>query len=223
MVMGNGFDAKKSADTAAYLLLASKGTGSTVVEAALELSRLPYEVEELSCSTLGPGSDRLRALNPLGQVPALVLPDGSVPTESAAIVMHIRARAPGVGLVPPADAETRPMFLRWFFFFVGAIYPTFTFGDEPERWVRDPAAGQQLRESTDRHREEMWLYVEGQISPEPWLIGAEFSILDIYVWVMTHWRPRGAWFAEHCPKLSAIALAVDGRSELAAVRARNFG
>jgi len=34
------------------------------------------------------------------------------------------------------------------------------------------------------------------------------------VGVMTHWRPRRAWFAEHCPKLHAIAMAVDADPRL---------
>lgn len=45
---------------------------------------------------------------------------------------------------------------------------------------------------------------------------------SVYVAVMTRWRPRRAWFAEHCGKLSAIAAALDGDPRLAALWAANF-
>jgi GST-like protein len=40
---------------------------------------------------------------------------------------------------------------------------------------------------------------------------------------MSRWRPRRAWFAEHCPKLHAIALRVDGDPRLTGVWTRNYG
>ncbi len=143
-----------------YRLLASAGTGSAIVEAALELAGLDHVIEEIDYDTLGPGSETIGAINPLGQVSALVLPDGRVLTESAAMVLHIADRAPEAGLVPAAEAPQRPVFLRWLVFLVAAIYPTFTFGDEPGRWVSGEAAIRELRQSTNRHREELWRYLK---------------------------------------------------------------
>ncbi len=206
-----------------YRLIATAGAGSTLIEAALELAGLPYDVEEIDYAAPGPGQDRLRALNPLGQVPTLLLPDGAVMTESAAMMLLIADRAPGAGLVPPPDDPTRPPFLRWLIFLVASLYPTFTYGDDPFRWVSDDAAGSELRRSTDEHRQRLWRQVEGSIDPAPWFLGSQFSALDIYVCVMTRWRPRRAWFAEQCPKLHAVATALDRDPRLARVWQRNFG
>lgn len=206
-----------------YRLMASAGTGSAIVEAALELAGLDYVIEELEYETLGPNSEPLGKINPLGQVPTLVLPDGRVLTESAAMMLHIADRASAAGLVPPGDAPSRPVFLRWLVFLVAAIYPTFTFGDDPGRWVSGDAAVRELRDTTNRHREALWRYLESEVAPDPWLLGEDFSALDIYIWVMTHWRPRANWFAEHCPKLNAVARATGELPALQAVRKRNFG
>jgi GST-like protein len=43
---------------------------------------------------------------------------------------------------------------------VAAVYPTFTYGDEPAKWVEDAKGAKQLRESTDRHRQAQWLRIE---------------------------------------------------------------
>ncbi|HET8726136.1 MAG TPA: glutathione S-transferase family protein [Alphaproteobacteria bacterium] len=205
-----------------YTLIASRGAGSAIVEAALDIAGLPYSIREIDPWTSQADSDLLRSYNLLGQVPTLLMPDGSVMTESAAIVLHIADRAPEADLAPAGGDAARPWFLRWLEFFVASIYPTFTFGDEPSRWVSDEAAQRELRERTDRYREELWQVVEAGVAPAPWLFGDRFSALDLYVSAMTRWRPRRAWFQEHCPKLHTVACAVDGDPRVAKAWARNF-
>ena len=72
-----------------YELISSKGCGSVVVEMAFALTGLPVRVTGIPYDEPGPGRDRLLTLNPLGQVPVLMLPDGSVLIESAAMVLHL--------------------------------------------------------------------------------------------------------------------------------------
>jgi GST-like protein len=204
-----------------FRLITTKGCGSAIIEAELTLAGLPYEIDEIDYTQPGPGLDRLKALNPLGQVPTLILPDGAVMTESAAMTLHIADLAPQAGLVPPVGHPARPAFLRWLLFFVAAIYPTFTYGDEPANWVPADAADA-LRASTDRHREKLLEYLERQLAPAPWLLGETFSALDLYLAVMTKWRPREAWFVGHAPKLLGVRQRALKIPELAAVWARNF-
>jgi GST-like protein len=210
-------------DPTPYTLLASKGCGSAVVEACLAVAGLPHTVEEIPYGQPGPARDRLLALNPLGQVPTLVLPDGTVMTESAAMALHLAEQAPGAGLAPAPDDPARPAFLRWLAFLVGAVYPNFTYGDDPSRYVSGEAAIADLRASTDAYCQRCWRIVEEALDPGPWFLGERFSVLDLYVSVMSRWRPRRAWFAEHCPKLHEVALRVDGDPRVAGVWARNYG
>jgi GST-like protein len=205
-----------------YRLITTKGCGSTIVEAAFALSGLPYQIDEIDYAQPGPEQDRLKALNPLGQVPTLVLPGGPAISESAAMLLHIADVAPLAGLAPPIDAPERPHFFHWLMLINAAIYPTYTYGDDPVKWVGDEAAGKVLRERTDRHREMLWTHVENGISPAPWFLGERFSALDLYVGVMTRWRPRGGWFPANTPKLQAIADRVAALPALAEVWRRNF-
>jgi GST-like protein len=204
-----------------YHLIASKSCGSMIVEAALALSKLPYEVDLIPYGKPGPQRDRLLALNPLGQVPTLVLPDGGVMTESAAIILHIADHAPEARLIPAPKDPARPMFLRWLEFIVAAIYPTFTYGDDPKRWASDEAAGKHLRKATDEHRKKLWRHFASQTPCKPWVLGETFSALDLYVAVMNMWRPGPAWFKKECPHLAAIAARVEKLEPLRAVWKRN--
>ena len=112
--------------------------------------------------------------------------------------------APGAGLVPLATDGRRPKFLRWLVFLVAAVYPTFTYGDVTPRYVSDKKAQDELRASTDAARSRQWSQFEATVSPDPWVLGG-FTALDIYVTVMSQWRPGRSWFEANCPKLSAVA------------------
>lgn len=206
---------------AGYRLISSKGAGSTIVELALALSGLPHEIETVPYLEPGPQRDHLLSLNMLGQVPTLQLPDGRVMTESAAIILHIADVAPDAGLVPPMSDSARPMFQRWLVFIAAALYPTYTYGDDPVRWANSEAAGKHLRKATDDHRKALWRYFISQNPCDPWVLGARFSALDLYVAVMSTWRPGADWFANECPQLAAIAKRVAKLDKLRAAWARN--
>ncbi|MDX2087474.1 MAG: glutathione S-transferase family protein [Kofleriaceae bacterium] len=202
-----------------WRVIGSRGCGSVLVEAALTLANIPFTREEVDYATPSPERDRLLALNPLGQVPTLLAPDGAVMTESAAVILHLDELAPEAKLLPRPGDPARREALRWLVFLVAAVYPTFTYGDEPEKWVGD--AGPRLRESTFAHRKKLWLQLEGA-AKAPWFLGETRSMLDVYVSVMTRWRPNRPWFAKEAPKLSAIAQAVDAEPRLAKLFAANF-
>jgi GST-like protein len=206
---------------APHRLLGCKGCGSAIIEAAFALARVPLEYEEVDYGAGSSTRERLLEVNPLGQVPALVLPDGSVMTESLAIVHYLNDLAPKAGLIPAKADPRRVAFLRWSTYLVTAVYPTFTYGDEPVKWVEDVKGAKQLRESTDRHRERQWQRLE-EIVGDPWFLGARMTALDLYVAVMTRWRPGRKWFTANTPRLLAIAQKTSATAGVADVIKRNF-
>jgi len=207
--------------TAQHRLLGCKGCGSAIVEAAFALAKIPFDYEEVDYGAGSATRERLLEVNPLGQVPALVLPDGSVLSESLAIIHYLNDLAPKAGLIPPKGDPQRVAFLRWSTYVVAAVYPTFTYGDEPAKWVEEVKGAKQLRESTDRHRLAQWLRLE-EIAGDPWFLGSKMTALDLYVAVMTRWRPGKKWFAANTPRLVAIAQKTSATPGVAEVIERNF-
>jgi GST-like protein len=106
-------------------------------------------------------------------------------------------------------------------FLVANIYPTFTFADDPRRFVTGKTAQAAFRKNVDRYQRDLWRMVE-EAAETPWFLCQRFSALDIYIAAMTRWRPRRPWFAEHCPRLAAIAARTDALPRLSAVWRRNF-
>jgi GST-like protein len=201
-------------------LLGCKGCGSAMAEAFLTLGNLPFAREEVNYEEEGPARDRLLALNPLGQVPTLVLADGSVLTESLAVAVYVHAVAPGAGLIPRGDGELA-RFWRWATFLVAAIYPTFTYGDTPAKWVANAEGAMQLRASTDDWRKSLWRIVERECG-SPYFLRETFSAIDVYLGAMVRWRPGRPWFEANCPKIAAVAARVAEDARLLAVWSLNF-
>ena len=114
---------------------------------------------------------------------------------------------------------SRPAFLTRLIWFVSTLYPTFSYRDYPERWA--PDAAEQLTKRIDAFRQSLWLQLEQAVSGD-WVLGDAPSALDLYVTVMSHWRPRRAWLGQHCPQLHRVALAAEKLPQLAPMMARNF-
>jgi GST-like protein len=208
-------------------LYGERGWGSTIVEAQLAWYGFEYELQQVgdlfkSADAQHAGARRrLESVNPLAQVPTLVLADGTVMTESAAITVFLAEIANADALVPRAAGPLRPEFLRWLIFLVANVYPTYTYADDPSRFVEAKDAQQSFKEAVDRYACKLYSLLERQAG-QPWFLGSRFSALDIYLTVMTRWRPRRPWFAEHAPRLFAIATKTEGLDRLEAVWRNNF-
>jgi len=205
-----------------YRLYGRPGWGSAIVEAQLAWYGLPFAFEPVGDLFKEPDARlRLEAVNPLAQVPTLVMPDGSVMSESAAITLLLADLTGKDSLVPGAGSVERAKFLRWLVFLVANIYPTFTYADDPARFVSVSAARDPFRAATDAYAQKLWRQVNGAAGA-PWFLGERFSALDIYIDVMSRWRPKRGWFEIETPRLFAIARRTDQRPELAPVWKRNW-
>ena len=205
-----------------YKLWGRAGWGSSLVEAQLAWYGLPFAFESVGDLFKEPHARaKLEKVNPLAQVPTLVMPDGSVMSESAAITLLLADVAGSDSLVPAPGAPERAAFLRWLVFIVANIYPTFTYADDPSRFVSVNAARDPFRAATDSYAQRLWRQVDGA-ARGPWFLGERFSALDIYLGVMTRWRPKRGWFESEAPRLFAIARRADQVPELAEVWKRNF-
>ena len=202
------------------LLMGCKGCGSAIAESFLTLGKIPYLRKEVDYSKDSPDRQELMKYNPLGQVPTLILPNQVVLTETLAIANYVQTRAPMAGLIPH-DFDQLTLYWRWSTFLVSTIYPTFTYGDDPGKWVETSEDSSELRKSTDEHRKNMWLVIEKECSGLPWFL-QKFSAIDIYIAVMLQWRPGSKWFDEHCPKLVSISKQVAQKPELKGVWNLNF-
>lgn len=208
---------------ARYRLWQNPGWGSAIVEAQLAAYGLPYDL--VTAGDIyhdAAAKAALARVNPSAQVPTLELPTGEAMGESAAITLYLAEVTGRTDLVPAPGDPLRPAFLRWLVFMVSSIYPAGAFADMAERLV-PPAEVAGFRAKAVAERGRLWrlLAEEAARRGGPWVLGARFTALDLYVAVMTNWQPGRAWFAAELPDLVRIAEALVARPEMRAVFARN--
>jgi GST-like protein len=194
-------------------------TGSVPIEAALTLLDLPYDLVE------GEAAQRYEvtaAVNPLHQIPTMVLPGGEVMTESAAILIWLADRYPEGRLAPAPLHRRRAAYLRWMSFVSSAIYALAWVRNDPLRLVTDPAQVPGVRERIGERRIQCWRAMDDQINPGQYILGDDLSVLDLYVAVISRWAPRRTAFYAAAPRMAEIVRRVDAEPRLATFWAERF-
>jgi glutathione S-transferase len=133
----------------------------------------PYRTEIVDYATMK--APPYLAINPMGKVPAL-RHGAMVITETAAICAYLADAFPDAGLAPAPGSKLRGAYYRWMFYGAGPF----------EAAVLNKALGVDVPQG----REAMVGYgsfaavmdtVEQLTSGEAYLLGAEFSALDVYL------------------------------------------
>jgi glutathione S-transferase len=95
-----------------YTLYYSPGTASMAVHLALIEIGAPHRLELVDFERKAQRSEAYLRLNPLGQVPTLVIDDRPY-TESAALLMMLADRHPEADLAPPPGTPERNAWYQW--------------------------------------------------------------------------------------------------------------
>ena len=205
-----------------YVVFGAKGSGSIPVEAVLTLLCLPYEVVEAPAWENEAERDKVAKVNPMRQIPALVLPSGEVMTESAAILMWLAEQHPDAHLAPPVGDPHRAAYLRWMSFLPASIYSHYWIRDDPMRLAADEAAAELIQARTAERIAQCWRIMDAQVTPGRYILGDELGVLDLYVTVMSRWTPRRARFAREAPRMAEVVRRVDAEPRLQAFWAERF-
>ena len=206
-----------------YTVYGAAGSGSVPVEAALTLIGAPYEVVEAVTWQGEAERDKVAAINPMRQIPALITPEGETITESAAILIWLAERHPEAALTPEPCDPRRGQFLRWMSFVPASIYSMFWVRDEPSRLGGDdPAAQARIKMRTAERIAHCWGVMESQLTPDRFLLGPELTVLDLYVATASRWTPHRERFHQVAPRMGEAMRRVDALSELRDFWARRF-
>ena len=198
-----------------YTVYGSPGSGSVPVEAALTLIGASYDVIGDTVLRNVAHNPAVFDVNPLGQVPELVLPSGQIMTESAAILIFLADQHPEAQLAPAQADKNRPAFLRWMAYVSAAIYSLAWIRGNPMRLVDDDRQVPVIQDRIAERRAQCWRHMNDQIEPRTFLLGDELSVLDIYVAIVSRWSPRRTRFYHEAPKIAAVVRRVDDDPRLA--------
>jgi glutathione S-transferase len=186
-----------------YRLYGRRGAGSLAPQILLEEIGAAYEL--IWFSKTPADVEALRRVNPAGKIPALVLPDGTVLAESAAIIIHLTNAHPEAGLAPPAGSTAHARFLQWMVFLSANLYEAVLRYYYSERYATTgaaaaPAIKAQALKDYGAHLER----VHDELSP--YVLGGKLSAADPYLHMLAAWYPEEeAPLASRLPKLAQHA------------------
>ena len=154
-------------------------------------------------------------------MPTLVLPDDSIMTESAAMMIYLADLHPEAGLAPATGTVERARYLRWMVFLATALYMSDLRLFYPERYTVDGAGAEGIKARAHHTMmQEFAIYAEA-LGEGPFLLGSRMSAVDIYAAMLCSWAPDvPALFAAH-PMLKRMYEAVLRNEKVKTVWGRN--
>ena len=168
-----------------FKLFVAPGSCARVPTIALEEIGVPFETELVRTAAGQQKSPDYLKVNPKGKVPVLVV-DDEVLTENVAILSWLAGTYPEAGLLPETgrslDASRQIADLA---FFAGTVHPMVTRVAMPMKFIEDAERSFELvRPKGMADITATLRMIEDRL--DPWWYGAEWSILDGYLfWV---WR-----------------------------------
>ncbi|MBC3948409.1 glutathione S-transferase family protein [Pseudomonas folii] len=202
-----------------YTLFGTEGSGSAAIEIALKYCGADYRWVAASSWEEGSGRDELRRINPLLQVPTLVLPDGTVLTESAAILTCLGLEFPASGLLSLNPSE-RALQLRSLAYIAANCYAAIGIIDYPERWL--PAANkgqlQQLISGARSRLYEHWDTFSDVFEHTAAWQPEEPGAVEILACVVTRWADTREHLRLSRPGFHAALLDIDSHVATALAR-----
>jgi glutathione S-transferase len=165
---------------------------STGVLTLLEELHAPYDLHVMNMKKGETRAAAYMAVNPMGKVPAIRHGDAII-TEQVAIYLYLADLFPEAKLAPPLGDPLRGPYLRWMAFYGSCFEPAVI-----DHWMKNPPP-----DKTGCHYgdfDTMFGTVTGQLSKGPYMLGEQFSALDV-LWA-TAFRWMGLFGL--LPKLALI-------------------
>jgi GST-like protein len=208
-----------------YILYGKLGSGAASVHAALEIAGAPYRLVETASWEPNAAFEELLAVNPIGQVPTLKLPDGSALSESAAILIHLADRFPASRLLS-TDAAARAQQVRGLVYIAANCYPCITILDYPERFCagadNDDAVKERIRAGTRERLHKHWEIFADLFPARPYLSGDAVGALDLYAATVSKWGGARKHAAEHRHAFHEALQRIEAHPKVAAVFAKHW-
>jgi len=195
-----------------YTLYWSPGSASMAPHGCLEESGAPYTLKLVDMSKKAhQGADYL-ALNPNGKIPTLVMDNGDVLTESAAICMLIGDRHPDSGLAPVIGDPLRGHYYMWLTHLTNTLQQAMLEFYYPDRHTTSANGTEAVAAKARETIAGIWQRIDAHLTAKgPYLLGERFSAPDIFCHMLSNWQ-------ECCPDTYARFPAVKRLADLVAAR-----
>ena len=206
-----------------YTLHWSADSGAFAPHAMLSEVGAEFQLVEVNLESDQHHTAEFLALNPRAQVPVLTLPDGTLMTESVAMMMHLADCHPKTGLMPGLGKKERAMAYRWLLFGAVNLYETGCRIGDTHHYSENKSDYEGIRAKALRDLERYWDMVAEAVGEGPFLLGERYSVADICFLMLSQWHPDLDGLTARHPSLTTLRVAVRDRPAIDKIWDQNFG
>ena len=188
-----------------HVLYYSPGACSLAPHILLEEVGVPFETRRINIAEREHLTPEYRAINPRMRVPALVV-SGTPVTEVPALLYYIASLRPELNLIPAGGSIGLAKCAEFVAFLSSSVHVSYAQFRRPERFI-PPGFGYADAVIEHGKRNAVGLYheIEQQLPEDGWVLGAQFSIVDAYLFPFFLWGPRlGLTMSHDCPRWTRL-------------------
>ncbi|MEM8578862.1 MAG: glutathione S-transferase family protein [Pseudomonadota bacterium] len=194
------------------------GTISIAVAIALEEAGLDYEAVRVDFASAEQTQDAYLALNPKGRVPLLEA-EGARLTETGAILDYIGALAPQLVPQDPAAAAQMRSVL---YYLASTMHVNHAHRMRGHRWADREESWADMTAKVPETMAASARFVEENALRGPFVLGAELSLADPYLFTVCNWLPGDGVDMAAFPRIAGFMDAMAARPSVQAVRDRGL-
>lgn len=199
-------------------LYLAKGTISIAVAIALEEAGLSYTPVVLDFAAGAQTQPAYLAINPKGRVPSLILDQARL-TETGAILEYIGSLAPAL---VPQDAIQAAKMREAMYYIASTLHVNHAHKLRGQRWANEDASFADMRAKVPETMRAACAYLEVEVIQGPFVLGAQLTLADAYLFVATTWLAGDGVDVTAFPKLYAFMAAMEARASVRKVRAAGW-
>lgn len=171
----------------------------------LNEASLKYSVEKVDLATKKTehGEDFLQ-VNPKGQVPTLLLDDGSILTEGVAIVQYLANQAPEKQLMPAYNTPEFYHAIEWLNYISTELHKGFG----PLFYAQTP---DEYKAIAKEKLNKQFSYLNSVLEKKQFILGDKFSVADAYLFTVLGWAPHVKLDLSAYPAITAYLARVAAR------------
>jgi glutathione S-transferase len=188
------------------------GACSLAANIVLREAGIPFDLVKVSHHThkTADGVD-LNEINSKGYVPALVLDNGELLTENAALLPYIADLQPSAQLAPPDGTLQRYRLVEWLAFINSELHKSFSplFAANAPEDMKKYARGNLTKRLA---------WVSERLASKSYLVGERFTVADSYLFVVLSWSGHVAVDLGPWPNLKAFQERIAARPHVIEAR-----
>lgn len=185
------------------------GTCALAVHIALIDAGADYRLHRLDFGKTQQREPDYLALNPKGRVPALVTDQGIL-TETPALLAWIAQSYPQAGLAP-RDPFAFAQMQAFNAFLASTLHVAHAHGPRGSRWTDDLSAQAALKAYVPQSVGAAFKLAEDQMLHGPFVLGAQYSIADPYLYTLATWIEGDGVDVASIPRVMAHRAMMQGR------------